>query len=84
MFQNVINGNPVIVGNNPPMKDFVENGGYGVVVDIDGSDVEKIKTGIKTLLEDYGMYKKNVTAKECGLLSSQEGTIGEIVEKFLV
>ena len=82
MFQNVINGNPVIVGNNPPMKDFVENGGYGVVVDTDGSDVEKIRAGISTLLENYATYKSNVTAKDCGLWSSQEGTIGEIVEKF--
>lgn len=83
MFQNVINGNPVIVGNNPPMKDFVENGGYGVMVETDGSDVEKIKAGIKALLENYDTYKKNVTGKGCGLWSSQEGTIGEIVEKFL-
>jgi len=83
MFQNVINGNPVIVGNNPPMKDYVETGNYGVVVNTDGSDVEEIKKGIQQLLDNYETYKDNVTAKDCGLWSSQEGTIGEIVEKFL-
>ena len=83
MFQNVINGNPVIVGNNPPMKDFVMNGGFGVVVDTDGSDVEKIKVGIRLLLENYDTYKSNVTANDCGMWNSQDGTIERIVEKFL-
>lgn len=83
MFQNVINGNPVIVGNNPPMKDFVENGGFGVVVDTDGSDVEKIKAGIKDLLENYNKIQSNVKSKGCVTWSTQEGTIKEIVEKLL-
>ena len=48
-----------------------------------GNDVEKIKSGIRTMLENYGAYKSNVTSKDCGLWSSQEGTIGEIMEKFL-
>ena len=48
-----------------------------------GNDVEKIKSGIRTMLENYGTYKSNVTSKDCGLWSCQEGTIGEIVEKFL-
>ena len=83
MFQNVINGNPVIVGNNPPMKDFVENGGFGIVVDTDGSDVEKIKAGIKDLLENYNIIQSNVKSKGCVAWSTQEGTIKEIVEKLL-
>lgn len=83
MFQNVINGNPVIVGNNPPMKDFVENGGFGVVVDTDGSDVEKIKAGIKILLENYDSIKANVKARGCVTWNSQEETIAEIVKNFL-
>ena len=48
-----------------------------------GNDVEKIKSGIRTMLENYGTYKSNVTSKDCGLWSCQEGTIGVIVEKFL-
>lgn len=83
MFQNVINGNPVIVGNNPPMKDFVESGQYGVVVNTDGSDVEEIKKGIQQLLDNYETYKVNVTAKECGMWGEQEGTIDETVMKLI-
>lgn len=83
MFQNVINGNPVIVGNNPPMKDFVENGRYGVVVNTDGSDVAEIKKGIQQLLTNYDTFKTNVTAKKCGMWSEQEGTIRQIAERFL-
>ena len=48
-----------------------------------GNDVEKIKAGIKTLLENYDTYKKNVTAKDCGLWSSQEVTIKDIMDTFI-
>lgn len=63
LFQNVINGNPVVVGNNPPMKEFVETNHYGVSVDTDGSDVEKIVEGIKTILDNPYEYKNNTTLK---------------------
>ena len=57
MFQNIINGNPVVVGNNPPMKDFVESNHFGVCVDTDGSDVEKISTGLKYVLDNMSEYQ---------------------------
>jgi len=35
------------------MKDFVESGQYGVVVNTDGSDVNEIMKGIRQLLDNY-------------------------------
>ena len=84
MFQNVINGNPVVVGSNPPMKEYVELNGFGISVDTDGSDVEKIMEGLKQVIANYNEYKKNVQGLSDQMMwNSQNGTIREIVEKFL-
>ena len=84
MFQNVINGNPVVVGSNPPMKEYVELNGFGISVDTDGSDVEKIVEGLKQVIANYNEYKKNVQGLSDQMMwNSQNGTIREIVEKFL-
>ena len=84
MFQNVINGNPVVVGNNPPMKDFVEANGFGICVDTDGSDVNKIIKGLEDLISNYDKYKSNVMASSGQILwNSQNETIKKIVESFL-
>lgn len=84
MFQTVINGNPVIVGCNPPMKEYVENNGFGICVDTDGSDVSKIIAGLEMLIANYEKYKKNVQNISAQLLwNSQNATIRQIVEKIL-
>ena len=36
LFQNICNGNPVVVGNNPPMKELIDNYHIGVCADTDG------------------------------------------------
>jgi len=59
LYQNIINGNPAVVGNNPPMKALVESRNYGVVVDTDGSDVDKIVEGIERLLMNHDSIKNN-------------------------
>lgn len=84
LFQNVLNGNPVVVGNNPPMKEFVEMGGFGISVDTDGSDVVKITEGIKYIMNHYEELKQNIDKNsKQAFWDSQEFTIREIVEKFL-
>lgn len=83
LFQSIINGNPVVVGNNPPMKDFVEDGGYGVVAQTDGNNQEAIEDAIKQLMDNYEQYKHNVSNPGYGLWSSQEPKIKQIIEKFL-
>ncbi len=84
MFQNVINGNPVVVGCNPSMKEYVTDNEFGISVDTDGSDVQKIIAGLKQLISNYDFYKKNVqTLSDQMMWSSQNETIRKIVEKFL-
>lgn len=83
LFQNIINGNPVVVGNNPPMKELVDNYGVGVCVDTDGSDQEKIVAGIKDVLENMDSIKTKLAAAESQWLwGSQENTIRKIVDKL--
>ena len=81
LFQNVINGNPVVVGNNPPMKEFVETNHYGVSVDTDGSDVEKIVEGIKTILDNPYEYK-NFQVNNV-MWNNQNSVIDRIVHTFI-
>lgn len=84
LFQNIINGNPVVVGNNPPMKEFVERYGYGVSVETDGTDVEIIIDGLKELLSNYLKYKDNVEKKKEMLLwKHQEDEIQKIISKLI-
>lgn len=84
LFQNVINGNPVVVGNNPPMKEFVEENHFGISVDTDGSDMFKIVEGMKYVMSNYDSMKKSLSNVSDKLLwNSQESTIRKIVDTFL-
>ena len=82
LFQNVINGNPVVVGSNPPMKDFVDKGGFGISVDTDGSDVSKIVEGLNYVLQNYDTIKNNINnSSDYALWDSQECTIMSVINK---
>lgn len=84
LFQNIINGNPVVVGNNPPMKELVEKYNVGVCADTDGSDQEKIVEAVKLLLNNYNKYKDNcVKCADMLLWRSQEEILRDVVERFL-
>ena len=84
LFQNIINGNPVVVGNNPPMKELVEKYNVGVCADTDGSDQMEIMKAIKQLLRDYNKYKDNcVKCSDKLLWGSQEVVLREVMERFL-
>lgn len=84
MFQTIINGKPIIVGNNPPMKEFVEGNVLGICIDTDGADVKKIIGGLEHLISNYNDYKINVQKYSNQILwDSQNDTIQKIVEKFL-
>lgn len=85
LFQNINNGNPVIVGLNPPMKEIVDRYGVGVCADTDGSNQDKIVFAIKETLENIDDIKKNIElAQGQWMWGSQESVIKSIVEKFLV
>lgn len=82
MYQNVINGNPIVVGNNPPMRSFVEKWGCGVVVDSDGSDVCAMTKGLYEVLSNYEQYReRSLLAASHILWESQNDTIKEIFGK---
>lgn len=84
LFQNVNNGNPVVTGANPPMKEFVEGGGFGISVDTDGSDVQKIVEGINYVLDNYETIKQNIERNSgSALWDSQEPAIKKFTEMFL-
>lgn len=82
-YQAVIMGLPVVVGNNPSMKEIVEKYGFGVSIDDDGCDVSKIKEGINNVIENYSKYKDN-NLRFCDKLlwNNQENVIIEIVNKL--
>lgn len=84
LFQNVINGNPVVVGNNPPLKELVDEYGVGVCADTDGSDQEKITKAIREVLEKQDALKKNLAAAEGNWLwGSQETVISDFMNVYL-
>ena len=83
-FQNVINGNPVVVGNNPPLKELVDKYNVGICADTDGSDQKKISIAITEMLKELSKYKTNLSnTKEKWLWGAQESTIKSFMEKFL-
>ena len=84
LFQNLINGNPVVVGNNPPMKELVEKYGVGVCAETDGSDIEAIISAIKQVIANYDAIKQNISRNEAQWLWNQQDPIlGEMTEKLL-
>ena len=79
-YQSVIMGLPVVVGNNPSMRELVEKYKFGVSIDDDGSNIEKIVEGIKTVIYNYLSYKDNILNNKSHLLwENQESLFKEIV-----
>lgn len=83
-YQSVIMGIPVVVGNNPPMRDIVNQYGFGVSIDDDGCDIDKMSEGLGRVLSNYDYYKSNVLGNRDVLTwDKQENTLNEIVEQLL-
>ena len=81
LFQNINNGNPVIVGENPPMAEVVEKYGVGVVAQTDGSDQKAIEKAMKEAFEKYDTLKENLEkSKDAFLWDSQEDVLKEMME----
>lgn len=84
LFQNLINGNPVVVGENPPMKEIIDKYGVGVCAKTDGSNVEEITKAILSLKENYECVQTKVEeCKNNWLWESQNSIIHNIVIKWL-
>ena len=83
-YQSVILGLPVVVGNNPSMKELVDKYNFGVSIDDDGNDISKIKEGIDKILDNYDIYKDNIkNYRENLTWGTQDSTIKKIVDKLL-
>lgn len=82
-YQSVIMGLPVVVGSNPSMKELVDEYGFGVAIDNDGSDITKISDGIKDVVRNYQSYRENnLKYRDRLLWDNQEGKIKEIVNRL--
>ena len=82
-YQSVIMGLPVVVGNNPSMKDLVDEYGLGVSINDDGCSINAIKDGMLQVIKEYDTYYKNIIENRNKLLwDNQETRIIEIVEKL--
>lgn len=83
MYQAIMNGCPVVVGNNPPMKNLVEKYNFGVVLDNDGSDVKSIIGGLKNVLNNYSFYYDSVSKnKDMISWNQQEAVFNAIINKI--
>lgn len=83
LYQNIVSGNPVVVGNNPPMKDLVEKHGLGVVLKTDGTDIEAITVGILDVMQNSESYCSNIEKYRIQLnWNSQDQTHHEIINKL--
>lgn len=83
-YQSIVMGLPVIVGNNPPMKELVEMYQFGVSIDDDGNSIDKIREGIDLLLANYDVYHQNcIEYKDKLIWESQESVISEFMNVLL-
>ncbi len=80
-YQSVVLGLPVVVGNNPSMKELVDKYGFGVSIDDDGGDVDIIINGIKNVIDNYQLYQNNNLKYRNELLwDNQMNVFKEIIE----
>jgi hypothetical protein len=68
---------PVIAGNNPPMKAFLESTGGGVILDDDGSDVAGLVERIQAVRQASDTFK--IIYPEGGYWESQKDTIASAI-----
>lgn len=83
LFQSLINGIPAVVGNNPTMKEIVGKNHFGICIDTDGSDLQKIINGINYMLNHCETIVFNLSKKSGALIwDNQENVIKAIVNKL--
>lgn len=83
-YQSVILGLPVVVGNNPPMRELVEKYNFGVVAQTDGKDEEAIVIALNQVINNRVMYQKSIEQNKLFITwNQQENVIKQIMEKFL-
>lgn len=83
-YQSVILGLPVVTGFNPSMRELIDQYGFGVSIEDDGSHIDKIVEGINQLLNNYDIYHNNTLKYRDQILwNKQETILKELVEKLI-
>lgn len=83
-YQSVIMGLPVVVGNNPSMKELIDEYHFGISIDDDGRDIEIIIKGLKDVIDHYEELKVNNEKYKSNLFwDSQNDIMIRILEKFV-
>ena len=83
LYQSIARGIPVIVGNNPPMKEAVERLNCGVVLAGDGREMAHLDNGLHKLLNNLAEYKqKAALCKREFVWESQSDRIASAINLF--
>lgn len=84
LYQAVSMDMPVVTGNNPSMKDVVQENHIGVFVDTDGRDENLIYQGILDILSNREEFVESIRKKkELLTWKTQEPILKEAVNKWL-
>lgn len=83
LYQTISMGLLVVTGCNPPMKGLLDEYGFGVAVDTDGSDEKLIEQGIDDLMANESVFISNIK-KYRHLLTwdNQEPIIKEAINRL--
>ena len=80
-YQSVILGLPVVVGDNPSMREIVNQYGFGISIDDDGRDVEKIEKAIYEVIDNYDVFVNNINENRAKLFwDTQDCVFQQIIE----
>lgn len=79
LYQSISRGIPVLVGDNPPLKNTIEATKSGIIIDGDGAKTDAIARGISEILKNQENLKEH--ARRARKNFSWENQI-EIVENF--
>lgn len=84
MFQTLGMGKPVLVGLNEPMKNVVEQYNVGIVLETPGNSVSDNVVGIKRMIEEYEILKKNaLSCKDNFTWESQTPVFKKLLKDYL-
>lgn len=82
-YQSIILGLPVVVGNNPSMKELVNQYMFGISVEDDGKDIQKMIHGLNEIITNYDYYCQNaLTNRDKLLWNNQEPVIRAIINEL--
>ena len=83
-YQSVIMGLPVVVGDNPPMRELVTKYGFGLSIDDDGRDMDKICSALTDIMTNYDKYQANIIKYRHLLFwDTQEPEFTKIIDRLL-